>query len=428
MTPQIEQRIEQIQRGEVPEGYKKTKVGVVPSEWDVVKLSSISSHVTRKNTNGKVSITFTNSATQGVIKQTDYFDKEISNKENITGYYLVQKNDYIYNPRISVSAPCGPINKSHFEEEGVVSPLYTVFKMKDELQECRYLEFFFKSSLWYRYMCGVANYGARHDRMNITNEDLFGMPVLFPPLAEQEKIAKILSMQDKLIALKEKLIEEKKRQKKYTVHGILSQNITLQKQDGSKYPQWKTNNIGAYLTSRNTKQIPTEEAPLMAFVADVGVVQKGERYDRSFLVKSDEKEYKRTELNDFIYSSNNLDVGSIGLNNYGSAVISVVYEIFSVNSNAIPIVISEIIQMKSNINKILRYRQGALYGQYRIFAEDFLSVNIDVPSLEEQQAIAKIMLSFEKEIELLQQELEQHKQKKKALMQLLLTGIVRVNR
>ena len=74
----------------------------------------------------------------------------------------------------------------------------------------------------------------------------------------------------------------------------------------------------------------------MAFTAENGVTDKGERYDRSFLVKSDDKLYKRTEFNDFIYSSNNLDVGSIGLNKFGTAVISDVYEIFKVNDKAMP--------------------------------------------------------------------------------------------
>ena len=201
MNSQIKQRIDQIRRGEVPEGYKKTKVGIVPEEWEITKLYLISSHVSKKNTNGEVQTTFTNSATQGVIKQTDYFDKEISNKENITSYYVVQENDYIYNPRISVSAPCGPINKSHFSENGIVSPLYTVFRLNDVFQQNKYIEFFFKSSFWHSYMCGIANYGARHDRMNITNYDLFNMPIPFPPIAEQEKIAEILQTQDKVIEL-----------------------------------------------------------------------------------------------------------------------------------------------------------------------------------------------------------------------------------
>ena len=427
MTPETKQRIEQIQRGEVPDGYKKTKVGIVPKEWEETHFRNMFSRVTRKNKEGNDNV-LTISAQHGLISQRDFFNKDIASDDK-SNYYLLENGEFAYNKSYSNGYPFGALKRLDMYDKGIVSPLYICFAASKENKCPDFYVHYFEAGKMNREIQAFAQEGARnHGLLNIAVDDFFNSNIVAPSIPEQEKIAEILSAQDKLISLKEKLIEAKKRQKKYIVHEILSQNITLQKQDGSKYPQWKTNNIGTYLTSRNTKQIPTEEAPLMAFVADVGVVPKGERYDRSFLVKSDEKEYKRAELNDFIYSSNNLDVGSIGLNNYGSAVISVVYEIFSVNSNVIPIVISEIIQMKSNINKILRYRQGALYGQYRIFAEDFLSVNIDVPSLEEQQAIAKIMLSFEKEIELLQQELEQHKQKKKALMQLLLTGIVKVNR
>ena len=133
----------------------------------------------------------------------------------------------------------------------------------------------------------------------------------------------------------------------------------------------------------------------MAFTATGGVCDKGERYDRGFLVKDvSTKLYKRTDLNDFIYSSNNLDVGSIGLNLYGSAVISDVYEIFSI-SGADPWFISEAIRQKPVLNQILKYRQGCLYGQYRIYAEDFLEVSIRVPSLEAQKQIGTIFSRLE---------------------------------
>ena len=420
MTPQVKQRIEQIRRGEVPEGYKRTKAGIMPLDWcseKEYKAKNIFKSVTNKKHNGEFQVL---SATQdkGVIPRSQ-IDIDIKfDENNVAGYKKVDCGDFV----ISLRSFQGGIEYSEFE--GLVSPAYTVLKPIVPICDGYYKAYL--KSADYISRLNKGTYGIR-DGKQVGFEDFGDMILHYPSMPEQKKIAEILSTQDKLIALKEKLIEEKKLRKKHIIHEILSQNIKLQKQDGSKYPRWETNNIATYLTSRNTKQIPTEEAPLMAFVADVGVVSKGERYDRSFLVKNDEKEYKRTELNDFIYSSNNLDVGSIGLNNYGSAVISVVYEIFSVNSNAIPIVISEIIQMKSNINKILRYRQGALYGQYRILAEDFLSIKIDVPTFEEQQAIAKIMISLEKEIELLQKDLDQEKQKKKALIQLLLTGIVRVN-
>ena len=152
------------------------------------------------------------------------------------------------------------------------------------------------------------------------------------------------------------------------------------------------------LSQRIEKQVPSEDAPLMAFTAEGGVEPKGERYDRSYLVKSEDKLYKRTEYNDFIYSSNNLDVGSIGLNKYGTAVISDVYEIFSVKSDCLPTFVSELIQRPRNLAKILKYRQGCLYGQYRIYAEDFLSVSVFVPAKQEQNEIAQFLDSIDKRI------------------------------
>ena len=157
------------------------------------------------------------------------------------------------------------------------------------------------------------------------------------------------------------------------------------------------------LSSRIEKQIPTDNAPLMAFTSEGGVVPKGERYDRSYLVKNDEKLYKKTEYNDFIYSSNNLDVGSIGLNKYGTAVISDVYEIFSVKGTTTPTFISELIQRPHILSKILKYRQGCLYGQYRIYAEDFLNVFVKVPTIKEQLKIASFLDVLDKRIALQEQ-------------------------
>ena len=157
--------------------------------------------------------------------------------------------------------------------------------------------------------------------------------------------------------------------------------------------------LDSLLSPRVEKQIPSEEAPLMAFTAEGGVEPKGERYDRSYLVKSEDKLYKRTEYNDFIYSSNNLDVGSIGLNKYGTAVISDVYEIFSVLPDNLPTFISELIQRPHNIAEILKYRQGCLYGQYRIYAEDCLSVSVLVPEKAEQERISSFLDALDNKID-----------------------------
>ena len=154
----------------------------------------------------------------------------------------------------------------------------------------------------------------------------------------------------------------------------------------------------------------------MAFIAKLGVAPKGERYDREYLVKSKDKEYKRTEFNDFIYSSNNLDVGSIGLNKYGRAVISDVYEIFTMKDGYAPEFISELVQRPRNLHKVLRFRQGCLYGQYRIYASDFLSVKLLAPDNEEQFKIAGFLQQIDTRITAQRRLVELLKKHKRGLL------------
>ena len=174
--------------------------------------------------------------------------------------------------------------------------------------------------------------------------------------------------------------------------------LRFESHSDASHSYWESHTLADYLSPRVEKQVPTEEAPLMAFTAEGGVEPKGDRYDRSYLVKSDNKLYKRTELGDFIYSSNNLDVGSMGLNKYGTAVISDVYEIFSIKDTAAPSFIDELIHCPNVLHKILQYRQGCLYGQYRIYADDFLSVSVLAPSKAEQQRISDFFATLDKKI------------------------------
>ena len=131
-----------------------------------------------------------------------------------------------------------------------------------------------------------------------------------------------------------------------------------------------------------------EEYPLMAFIANEGVAPKGERYDRSSLVTDTEnKLYKRTEFGDFIYSSNNLETGSIGLNKYGKACISPVYSVFHPTGIADSNFLGRRLVRKDFINSMVKWRQGVIYGQWRIHESDFLKIEISVPSVKEQRQI-----------------------------------------
>ena len=136
----------------------------------------------------------------------------------------------------------------------------------------------------------------------------------------------------------------------------------------------------------------SDEYPLMAFIANEGVAPKGERYDRSALVNDTTgKLYKKTEFGDFIYSSNNLETGSIGLNKYGKASISPVYSIFQPTGLADSDFIGRRFVRKDFINAMVKWRQGVIYGQWRIHESDFIRIEVAVPSVEEQRKIGAFL-------------------------------------
>ena len=359
--------------------------------WKETTLSALFSKNTQKNADGHITNVICNSAKLGLIPQREYFDKDIANSDNTSGYYIIRQNDFVYNPRKSSDAPYGPISSYKYAEDGIVSPLYLCFHAKGEINPL-YYEWYFRSSAWHRYIYMSGDSGARHDRVSIKDDTFFAMPINLPSEQEQSKIASFLQSLDERIAAQEKLVASLKKYKRGLLHDVLSEKIKITTET------WTEHRIGEFLHSKSIKQLPTTDAPLMAFTATGGVCDKGERYDRGFLVKdASSKLYKRTDLNDFIYSSNNLDVGSIGLNLYGSAVISDVYEIFSIK-DADPWFISEAIKQKPIMSRILKYRQGCLYGQYRIYAEDFLGVFVKIPSYEAQKKIGAVFSKIDGKI------------------------------
>lgn len=163
-------------------------------------MGEFSKKKTTKNADGALSETFTNSAEQGVISQLDYFDHDITNDANISGYYVVQPDDFVYNPRISATAPCGPINRNRLNRAGVMSPLYTVFSADSSVDKT-YLEHYFKTSRWHAFMFLEGNSGARSDRFSISDATFFEMPIWCPEISEQMAIAKQLETADSLITL-----------------------------------------------------------------------------------------------------------------------------------------------------------------------------------------------------------------------------------
>ena len=195
------------------ERYPELRFPGFTDAWEQRKLSDISTKVTTKNVDVHYMETLTNSAEQGIISQVDFFDKEISNKDNINGYYIVENNDFIYNPRISTLAPVGPINRNKLNRTGIMSPLYTVFRASNV--DLGFLEWYFQSSYWHRYMKLNGDSGARADRIAIKDSTFFDMPIKTPVnIKEQVLIGEILEKFNQYITLHQRKLDHLQLQKK----------------------------------------------------------------------------------------------------------------------------------------------------------------------------------------------------------------------
>ena len=157
-------------------------------KWDVVKLRDLFTKVARRNRDGKVKNVITNSAEFGLIPQRDFFDKSIAVDGNTDSYYVICTGDFVYNPRKSTTAPFGPFNRYTGKENGIISPLYTCLVPTGKAHP-EYLAWYFRSTTWHRYVYDNGSQGARHDRVNMTDDLLFGIPVLLPSIDVQERIA-----------------------------------------------------------------------------------------------------------------------------------------------------------------------------------------------------------------------------------------------
>ncbi len=214
-------------------------------EWETAPLADIAERVSEKNSDGSVTRVLTNSAEYGVLDQRDYFDRDIAKAGKIDGYYIVDRGDYVYNPRISTIAPVGPISRNNIGK-GVMSPLYTVFRFSAPKTD--FYEHYFRSTGWHSYLRSVASTGARHDRMSITTGAFLDMPIPTPHPAEQQKIADFLTSLDELVAAQRRKVEALKAHKKSLMQQLFPREgetrPRLRFPEFRDAPEWRVDPLG----------------------------------------------------------------------------------------------------------------------------------------------------------------------------------------
>lgn len=416
LKPETKKLIEQIQNGVVPNGYKKTKVGMVPNEWVVDKAKAIFSNYTNKKHNGDLTVL---SATQerGIIPRC-LVDIDIKYSEDSLGSYKkVEKGDFV----ISLRSFQGGIEYSEYQ--GLVSPAYTVLINHININAGYYKRYFKTESFISR--LNTAIYGIR-DGKQIGYDDFSNLFLHIPPLPEQDKIADILSIWDKAIELRERLILQKKQQKKWLIQHLL----TGRKRLAGFKDQWQEVRFKDICTINDNVLSENTQSDSEFWYIDLSSVNRGKITLPLFAVKFEKlpsRARRLFEKGDILMSTVRpyllgfayIDKG------YDQYVCSTGFAVIRVKEKVSSLFVYHSLFSEGIIRQINQCLMGTNYPALN--NDDIYQLCFQLPSLAEQAAIAEILSTSDKEIDLHEKQLNELKKQKKALMQLLLTGIVRVN-
>jgi len=381
------------------------------SDWILVKAREVFVPVTDKNHNGDLPVL---SATQdrGIVLRTEV-DIDIKfDEKSLPTYKKVSKGNFVIHLRSFQGG------LAYSRVEGIISPAYTILEPKLPICD-EFYEQFFKSSRYIKQL-EIAIYGIR-DGKQISYDDFGQISIPSPPLAEQRAIAEILTTADRAIALRERLIAAKQKQKKWLMQNLLTGKMRLP----GFSSEWEHVKFSTLFKGRSILSEDMSKYPLYSLTLENGVTPKTERYERSHLMLNNEQ-YKIVFPNDYVYNPMNITLGVVFRHKRDFPVmVSSYYDVFT------PIDITEVGFFDNYLTSPAMFKQydrvatGSVKEKQRVHFSQFIEFIMAIPSAEERRAIAAVLTTADREIELLNRDLRQHKQLKKYLMQQLLTGKIR---
>lgn len=385
--------------------------------WSENLLEDFFTKVTSKNRKLKYSVVLTNSAEYGIIGQLDYFDFDVTNSNNIGGYFIVEPDDFVYNPRVSVSAPVGPINRNRLGYTGIMSPLYLVFKINGINKD--FLCYYYKTKKWHRFMKLSGNCGARFDRLSISDDKFVKMPIIHPNnTKEQNQICKVFENLDDLI--------EESTLRLVSLNRIKAASLqSMFPQEGETVPKVRFKGFEeewicvlfkeiAYKTGiKNSENLLLESYSISN---ELGFIPQNEQFENGgTMSKADKRMYFIVSPKSFAYNPARINVGSLGYyQGERDVIVSSLYEVFKTSN-----IVDDLFLLywfKTNMFKrmIEQYQEGGV--RLYFFFDKLQKCQIKVPSLQEQQKIASYFCNLDKQISLQTQHLEKLKQIKAACL------------
>ena len=402
--------------------YKNTVFGFLPKDWEIVKLKDISirkgtygigAAAVEYNENLPRYLRITDIDDQGRIINDD--PKCVDDPDSVN--YILQKNDLVFARTGNTTGKTYLYKK----EDGVL--VYAGFLIKFSINpikaDSRFVKYFTETNYYWQWV-GIMS--MRSGQPGINENEYGKLTLPLPPLPEQQKIASILSTWDKAIELKEKLIEQKKEQKKGLMQKLLTGKVRLPDCSG----EVKTSRLKGLVKEIKRRNKDNSVSRVLSVTNSQGFINQSDQFGRQ-VASEDLSTYKIIRKGQFAYNPSRVNVGSIDLlTQFNEGILSPMYVIFETdNARLLSSYLYHFLKSNLFLNQMVNLLQGSV--RQSLSFDGLEQIKLFIPTdINEQKKIAQILSLIDKEIFLLEKELKELNNQKKGFMQLLLTGKVRV--
>lgn len=402
----------------IPEGYKKTSLGVIPKEWKVKRLELLCSNKGDYGINAPA-VTYskdlptylriTDIDDDGRFITADKTSVNSSNSEN----FRLKEGDIVF------ARTGATVGKTYLYNPNDGDLVFAGFLIRFSLDTQKIIPSFLRAytntSIYWNWVKIISQ---RSGQPGINAAEYCSLQIPVPPLTEQQKIVEILSVWDKAIEKQTQLIAKLELRKK----GLMQQLLTGKKRLPGFSEEWKDVKLGTLFIERN--EINRANLPLLSITADRGVIFQSES-DKRDISNDDKSKYKRICPNDIGYNTMRMWQGRCALSSL-EGIVSPAYTIITPNKDVNPHYMEMLFKQPFTMYCFWTHSQGLVSDTLNCKFHDFSQIKVTIPSLKEQNAISYLFMEINHEIDVCTRQLNLLYQEKKGLMQVLLTGKKRV--
>ena len=401
----------------LPQGYKDSPLGIIPKEWEVKRLGDIA-EISSGTTPLRAKLIFYKNGIIHWVKTTDLNNGLLTNTEELiskealeqTSLKLLQKGTVL----VAMYGGFNQIGRTAILGiPATINQALSALVCKEHTKAKYVLEWLnFRVNDWKKLAAS-----SRKDP-NITRNDVAKFPIIIPPICEQRAIIAVLQLWDTAIEKQSELIAKFKLRKR----ALMQQLLTGKKRLPGFSEEWKEVKLGEIFDERN--EINRDDLPLLSITGDKGVIYQSES-DKRDISNDDKSKYKRICPNDIGYNTMRMWQGRSALSNI-EGIVSPAYTIVTPHQNVDVRFMAMLIQQPRIVYDFWTHSQGLVSDTLNCKYPDFCQVKVQIPSKEEQTAIADMLYEFDKEINLANEKLASLQSQKRGLMQQLLTGKKRI--